>query len=338
MPLPIHPQAAGDVPDTLEPPIPHRLSDPVSISLGVVHQPSFPLNKVFRDEESVKVRSPRIPAFVTPRLNLSWKAKQEGNHRLAVPRLYFSEKVKQAGGSQKLAVPRLNLSWKAEQGVGGQGLVVMTGAAQLPALTRRAENSSLQLSPRTQQLPAADLETTPPFVPRPFVHSPSAPSLLLHAATPVPVVMPLTARRSPRDVYLGPKYNVLVVDDSALTRKMLVKTLKAVGHEVAEAENGSKGIEKIEDSLLSGDGARPFDCILMDYVMPVMDGPTATKEIRALGYTAPIYGVTGNCVDSDINRFKDCGATEVFPKPFMITDFHRVINKTRAEGGAEGKK
>ncbi len=70
-----------------------------------------------------------------------------------------------------------------------------------------------------------------------------------------------------------------------------------------------------------GSGARPFDCILMDFVMPVMDGPTATYEIRALGFTAPIFGVTGNCLDFDIKRFKDCGATEVFPKPFLVEQF-----------------
>jgi CheY-like chemotaxis protein len=116
-----------------------------------------------------------------------------------------------------------------------------------------------------------------------------------------------------------------VVDDSALTRKMLVKTLKAAGHESVEAEDGLKGVGRMEDNLLSDEGARPFDCILMDFVMPVMDGPTATKEIRALGYTAPIFGVTGNCLDFDIKRFKDCGATEVFAKPFRIDRFHEAM-------------
>ncbi len=56
-----------------------------------------------------------------------------------------------------------------------------------------------------------------------------------------------------------------------------------------------------------------------------MDGPTATKEIRALGYTAPIFGVTGNCLDFDIKRFKDCGATEVFSKPFSVVDFQKAM-------------
>jgi CheY-like chemotaxis protein len=150
--------------------------------------------------------------------------------------------------------------------------------------------------------------------------------------------MPLTARGTTRDVYLGPKYKVLVVDDSALTRKMLVKTLKASGHETVEAEDGSKGVERMEDNFLNDVGARPFDCVLMDFVMPVMDGPTATKEIRTLGYTAPIFGVTGNCLESDIKRFKDNGATDVFPKPFIITEFHRTMDRLRAKAReGEGK-
>ena len=125
---------------------------------------------------------------------------------------------------------------------------------------------------------------------------------------------------------------MLVVDDSAMTRKMLVKTLKAAGHESVEAEDGAKGLAAMEDNMLSELGQKPFDCILMDFVMPVMDGPTATKEIRALGCTAPIFGVTGNCMDFDIKRFKDCGATEVFPKPFRVDVFHAAMATFGAEG------
>jgi signal transduction histidine kinase len=89
---------------------------------------------------------------------------------------------------------------------------------------------------------------------------------------------------------------LLVVDDSRLNRKMLLKCLRAEDHHCCEAGDGIEAIEMVKkklDSLSRGEG-KPFDAILMDFVMPNMDGPTATKEIRTLGYNGLIVGVTGN--------------------------------------------
>ena len=61
-------------------------------------------------------------------------------------------------------------------------------------------------------------------------------------------------------------------------------------------------------------------------MMPNIDGPTATKEIRSLGYTAPIFGVTGNTLDSDIDYFLDSGANKVLAKPLDIDIFDMAIN------------
>ena len=91
-------------------------------------------------------------------------------------------------------------------------------------------------------------------------------------------------------------YNLLVVDDSRLNRKMLLKCLKADGHTCHEAEDGLQAIAMVQNRISPDNGVYldPFDAILMDFVMPNMDGPEATKEIRALGYTGLIFGVTGN--------------------------------------------
>jgi signal transduction histidine kinase/CheY-like chemotaxis protein len=93
-----------------------------------------------------------------------------------------------------------------------------------------------------------------------------------------------------------PILHALVVDDSSLNRKMLLKCLRAAGHVCTEAGDGLEAIEAVKKRIghATGCHGKPFDAILMDFVMPNMDGPTATKEIRALGYTAPIFGVTGN--------------------------------------------
>jgi two-component system, sensor histidine kinase len=91
-------------------------------------------------------------------------------------------------------------------------------------------------------------------------------------------------------------FELLIVDDSKLCRKMLQKCLRADGHTCFEAEDGLEAIAIVKERIgyISGGHGKPFDAILMDFIMPNMDGPTATKEIRALGYSAPIFGVTGN--------------------------------------------
>ena len=91
-------------------------------------------------------------------------------------------------------------------------------------------------------------------------------------------------------------YNVLVVDDSRLNRKMLMKCLKKDGHRCTEAEDGLEAIERVKERIdfSNGGHGKPFDAILMDFVMPNMDGPTATRQLRSMGYTGIIFGVTGN--------------------------------------------
>ena len=56
-----------------------------------------------------------------------------------------------------------------------------------------------------------------------------------------------------------------------------------------------------------------------------MDGPTATQHIRALGYTGPIFGVTGNALQSDVDVFMRAGATAVLPKPLDMARFRASL-------------
>lgn len=93
-----------------------------------------------------------------------------------------------------------------------------------------------------------------------------------------------------------PVYDILVVDDSPLNRKMLLKCLQAAGHNCSSGTDGLVAVEMVKQRIGydNGGNGKPFDAILMDFMMPNMDGPTAASVIRSLGYTAPIFGVTGN--------------------------------------------
>lgn len=120
--------------------------------------------------------------------------------------------------------------------------------------------------------------------------------------------------------------NVLMVDDSLPNRKMLGRILRMNDCKVTEAVDGQDAVNKMKDNMeaLRGSGTGvdgdkvPFDFITMDFEMPIMKGPEATKLIRDMGYTGPIIGVSGNVLKEDVDYFMSCGATTVLPKPVDI--------------------
>ena len=60
--------------------------------------------------------------------------------------------------------------------------------------------------------------------------------------------------------------------------------------------------------------------------MPHMNGPDATRKIRELGYAGPVIGVTGNALQQDHDIFTQAGVTQIFTKPFDMTDLIEAIN------------
>ena len=141
------------------------------------------------------------------------------------------------------------------------------------------------------------------------------------------------------------RLQVLVVDDSALNRKMLVRLLKAENICCDEADDGVVAVKmtaeryrlSLENPVRTvdcetgvGEGKDDgqtlmYDAILMDFMMPNMDGPTATREIRAMGYEGVILGVTGNALPSDIDHFVRKGANRVLTKPVDIRELKSAL-------------
>lgn len=124
---------------------------------------------------------------------------------------------------------------------------------------------------------------------------------------------------------------VLVVDDSAVTRKLMTLALHALGAEVCEAENGQEAL----DLLLPVGNAQAADIglILMDREMPLVDGESATKRLVAAGVRTPIVGVTANALPAQLAAFRKAGAWNVVTKPVTRRELGRLLQRSGMSGG-----
>jgi PAS domain S-box-containing protein len=107
-----------------------------------------------------------------------------------------------------------------------------------------------------------------------------------------------------------PPRRVLVVDDGTENRELVRLVLEETGLEVTEAENGQRALDAVSRQV--------FDLILMDMQMPVMDGATATREMRRLGHRMPILALTANAMKGFESGLQDIGFDGVHTKPLDI--------------------
>ena len=115
---------------------------------------------------------------------------------------------------------------------------------------------------------------------------------------------------------------ILLVEDNDLNLEVAQYILEDVGAEIIVARNGLESVELFEQSESDS-----FDVILMDVMMPVMDGLTATKRIRKLkrkdARTVPVIAMTANVFNEDIIAAKEAGMNEHIAKPL---DFDKLIH------------
>ncbi|MES2898048.1 MAG: ATP-binding protein [Pseudomonadota bacterium] len=104
---------------------------------------------------------------------------------------------------------------------------------------------------------------------------------------------------------------LLLVEDVAVNRELIQALLGPFGLEIETAENGQEAVEAME--------RRAFDIVLMDVQMPVMDGLTATRAIRALPHerarSTPIIAMTANVLPDQIDRCHEAGMNDHLGKP-----------------------
>ncbi len=117
---------------------------------------------------------------------------------------------------------------------------------------------------------------------------------------------------------------VLVVEDNKLNMEIIHLLLEKYGLDVDEAENGEEALRKVESSE---EGY--YDLILMDIMMPVMDGLEATKEIRKIPRedcrTVPIIAMSANAFDEDVKRSIASGMNAHLSKPVNVKKLEETL-------------
>ncbi len=106
--------------------------------------------------------------------------------------------------------------------------------------------------------------------------------------------------------------SVLLVEDGKLNQTLIKTILTKAGARVEVAENGALGCERFWQAEAVGD---PFDLVLMDMQMPVMDGYAATRKLRERTFTGPIIALTAHAMVGDRDRCIEAGCTEYATKP-----------------------
>ena len=120
--------------------------------------------------------------------------------------------------------------------------------------------------------------------------------------------------------------HILPVEDNELNREIAQEILQEYGFLVDTAENGAVAVEKVSTAAPGS-----YDLVLMDVQMPIMDGYTATRKIRALDDPAraklPILAMTANAFDEDRRNALESGMNGFLSKPIVIGDLVQELHK-----------
>ncbi len=115
---------------------------------------------------------------------------------------------------------------------------------------------------------------------------------------------------------------ILVVDDSGIMRKIVIRTLRQAGfggHDIEEAENGVTALERIE--------ADPPDLVLTDWNMPEMTGLELATSINQKELGVPFAFITSECTNEMRDQANEAGAVAFLTKPFTAETMESALGK-----------
>ena len=135
-------------------------------------------------------------------------------------------------------------------------------------------------------------------------------------------VSDVRASAAPLDGEIMRPLRVLAAEDHPANRKLLTLLLTTLGQDLVLVENGAEAVETLRREV--------FDLVLMDVMMPVMDGVTALAAIRAEEAAedrprARIHMLTANVFDEDVARYRAAGADGVLRKPIEIASLQATL-------------
>ena len=169
---------------------------------------------------------------------------------------------------------------------------------------------------RSSSSAASPFPSSASSMPTPAAGSQKKVSAFSAGPRPLPV-----STSSPTD-FPPPSLRVLVVDDAESNRKFLARLVtKNASANCDQARDGREAVD-----LITGNVDR-YDVILCDKEMPVLDGYGAVREMRRLGVTCPIIGVTANALLSDQAEFIACGLDALVTKPVNMGNLMKVMDE-----------
>ncbi len=113
--------------------------------------------------------------------------------------------------------------------------------------------------------------------------------------------------------------SILVIEDSAFTRRKICQVLASMGHEISEADNGRSGLELAQKK-------RP-DVIFLDLLMPEMDGIEVLKQLHERGVQSPVIVLSADVQDTTRQECLSLGASCCLGKPPKNEELVKALNK-----------
>ncbi|MEK6644580.1 MAG: ATP-binding protein [Planctomycetota bacterium] len=119
-------------------------------------------------------------------------------------------------------------------------------------------------------------------------------------------------------------YRILLAEDGADNQRLILHILRKANARAVLAQNGQEAVDVALTSLTRGS---PFDAILMDMQMPVLDGYEATRALRRASYTGPIIALTANAMTGDREKCMKAGCDDFLTKPINRSKFIATIRR-----------